>query len=565
MDIKRKIQQVVTDAVVAEFGAAVDEDTAAEASFVETPRESSHGDLATSAPLKLARPLRTKPLDIAERLSERVKADCEKRLPGFLKAVEIAPPGFINFRLGPAYFREMLGEAAAGGYGRRDIGRGISYDVEFVSANPTGPLTVAHGRQAAVGDALASILEFAGFEVTREYYVNDTGQQIRMLGASVFHYYAKAAGASYEMPEHGYRGDYIGDIGRLLLEREGRALLDLAEEEGVRKAGVFAADFILEGIKKDLVEFRVRFDVWTSQDEFETSGAVEDLTRRLGENGHSYESDGALWFRAGEFGDQKDRVLVKSDGAYTYRTPDMAYLESKFQRGFDRAVVLVGPDHHGHIITMEAGMRALGHPVEAFHGLIVQFCSLWRGEEKLKMSTRAGQFVTLSEVFEEVGIDATRYFFTARKTDSPLDFDLELAKQRSMDNPVYYIQYMSARLSGVLETAASDERFAPDLKDGLFLPKNTDLSPLGEEEEPLLAFLARLPDVIEKAALDLEQHRLCFYLHELASIFHNYYTRCRFVSDDTPLSRARLYLASALKVVLREQLGLIGVSAPDKM
>jgi len=565
MDVREKLQDLVARAIQDAFGDRVAPEDAAEIALIETPRDPDHGDFATSACLKLARPLKRNPMAVAAELCPPLEALCGERLPGVVKSVEAAPPGFINFRLGMGYFADILKQAAAGGYGRLRVGEGVSYNVEFVSANPTGPLTVAHGRQAAVGDALCNILEYAGFEVTREYYVNDTGRQMRLLGGSVLHFYAKAVGGEYPFPEDGYRGDYIAEIGEELARRDGRALLDVPEEEAVRRAGEFAAEYILAGIRRDLEDFRVGFDVWFSQEEFETSGAVDALVERLWGEDLVYKRDGAVWMRVGGHGDQKDRVVVRSDGTYTYRTPDIAYLENKFERGFDRAVMMVGPDHHGHLITLEAAMRALGHSTEAFHGLIVQFCALWRGSEKLKMSTRAGQFITLREVFEEVGIDATRYFFTARKTDAPLDFDLELAKQRSMENPVYYIQYVSARLSGVMETAAADERFSGEMIDGLFLPEAADLSPLGEDEEPLLKCLSRLPQTVEKAAETLEPHRLCHWLHEFAGLFHNYYTRCRFVSDDTATSRARLYLASALKVMLKEILALIGVSAPDKM
>jgi arginyl-tRNA synthetase len=565
MDIRSTLSEIVAAAVGECFPGLVPDADARKAALVEMPRDIAHGDLATSVCLKLARALKMAPLAAAKILGGPVKSACDERIPGYVDTVEIVAPGFMNFHLGIGYLRGIVNDIAAGGYGRSNIGAGTRFNVEFVSANPTGPLTVAHGRQAAVGDSLCRILRHAGFDVTREYYLNDTGRQIRLLGASAFHFYAEAAGSSYPFPEDGYHGDYIPVLGRELYKAHGKALLPLPEAEAVEKAGIFVADRILEGIKADLAEFRAAFDVWFSQRAFESSGAVDELMKRLRARGVVFDQDGAAWLRASEFGDDKDRVLVKSDGSYTYRTPDIAYLESKFDRGFNRAVVTVGPDHHGHIITMQAAMRALGHPVEAFTGLIIQFCSLWRGKEKLKMSTRAAQFVTVREVFEEVGIDATRYFFTARKTDSPLDFDLELAKKQSMDNPVYYIQYMSARLSGVLGTAAGDARFAAGFKDGLYLPGGVDLAPLGAEEEPLLRMLLQLPVVIEKSAENLEPHRLCGYLYDLAGLFHNYYSKCRFVSDDEALSRARLYFASALKMLLIETLGLIGIAAPEKM
>ena len=565
MDIRGPLSEIVAAAVGECFPGKVPPQEALKAAIVEMPRDMAHGDMATSVCLKLARALKTAPLAAAKALEPAVKRACDARLPGYVESIEVVAPGFMNFHLGLACLRGVLGEMAKGGYGRSDKGAGIRYNVEYVSGNPTGPLTVATGRQAAVGDSLCNILEYAGYGVAREYYVNDTGGQIRMLGASVFHYYAAEAGASYPFPEEGYHGDYIPDVAKELYAKEGKALLSLREAEAIERAGVFASELILGIIRKDLADFRVRFDKWFSQKEFEAGGVVEDLVERFRKLGLAYESEGAVWLKASEFGDDKDRVLVKSDGVFTYRTPDIAYLENKFQRGADRAVLLVGPDHHGHVITLQAAMRALGHAVDAFRGLIVQFCTLWRGKEKLKMSKRAAHYITLREVFEEVGIDATRYFFTARDTNSPLDFDLELAKKQSMDNPVYYVQYMSARLTGVLDTARGDGRFAEGFREGLYVDAGADLSALGAEEEPILRHLMQWPVVIEKAAENLEPHRACGYLYELAGLFHNYYAKNRFVSEDTRLSRARLYFASALKVLLGEALGLIGVTAPGKM
>ncbi len=565
MDVRESLHDLVTSAILAAFGDTIPPEEASALAAVEMPRDQAHGDLATSACLKLARPLHRNPIEIAGTITSYMEAFAEENLPGLLDSIEVVAPGFINFHLGLAFFRELLKTISKGGYGHLKIGAGTRVNLEFVSTNPTGPLTVAHGRQAAVGDALARILEYAGYEVSREYYLNDTGGQIRMLGASVYSRYASAAGGEYSFPENGYRGEYIDEIGRELFEKEGDALLSLTPDAAIERVGRYAVDRIMAWIKADLEAFRVRYDTWFSQKAFEESGEVAALMERLWEMGLVYEKDGAVWMKVSEYGDEKDRVVVKSDGSYTYRTPDIAYHENKFARGFDSLIDLLGPDHHGHIITMKAAMKALSHPVDKFHGLIIQFCSLWRGKEKLKMSTRAGQFVTLREVCDEVGIDATRYFFTARKTDAPLEFDLELAKRQSMDNPVYYIQYMAARLSGVIETAGGDKRFAGEIHDGLFLPGEIDLSPLGTEEEPILRMVLALPSVIEKSAQALEPHRLCGWLYDLACLFHHYYARCRFVSQDTAASRARLYMASALRVLLTETLALIGVSAPEKM
>jgi arginyl-tRNA synthetase len=444
--------------------------------------------------------------------------------------------------------------------------------VEFVSANPTGPLSVAHGRQAAVGDCIARLLEYGGHDVTREYFLNDTGNQIELLGRSIYARLLEKAGRETEFPEEGYRGEYIRDIAAGIEETDAERMLDLAPEEAAAELSGIGMKSILSGIKKDLREFRVKFDEWTSQAKLEKSGAVKDTVAKLEAAGHTYEKDGALWIKGTEFGDFQDRVLVKADGSYTYRTPDMAYHAGKFGRGFERVIDLWGPDHHGHIPSLTSGVKALGLDTAGLDLRIVQQCTLWKGREKVKMSTRAGSFVTLREVIEEVGVDAARYFFLMRKMDSHLDFDLELAKQRSLENPVYYVQYAHARIAGISDHAVKDPRFKKgDFENSLYRGKAEGLDLLSDEDLKLVRVMARFPVEVDGAVRGLEPQRIAKYAHDLSAVFQRFYTlgkkdaAYRIVTEDTELSRARLYLVAAFGHVLRASLNLLGISAPSRM
>ncbi len=545
----------------------------AELSSVDFPRRAELGDFASAAALKLASRLKRPAREIAKDLAQSLREEAPESVEVFSK-IEVAGAGFLNFTLKEeallASLEEILRERD--NYGKSNLGKGALVQVEFVSANPTGPLTVAHGRQAAVGDVLTNIFAEVGFKPSREYYLNDTGNQILLLGRSLYARCLELEGRKYQFPEDGYQGEYIREIaGRIRREHNGR-FLSMSEEEAVRVLSELGSDIIFEGIKKDLSDFRVRFDVYFSEKKFEASQEVERLIARLREKDLVYEKDGALWMKTSEFGDSEDRVLLKSDGAYTYRATDIAYHLNKFARGFSRVIDLWGPDHHGHIQTMASSLRALGYAEKSLTMMIVQFCTLWEGKKKLKMSTRLGQFITLREVFESVGVDAARYFFVNRKTESHLDFDLKLAKKRSMENPVYYVQYAHARASSVfqkaLEKAVTNPDLAPlkeDLREGLYLAEEADLRFLKPNDLRLVRLLVRYPDIVEKAALALDPSKIPAYLEELAACFHNYYTYQRIITDSLEETKARLCLLSGVKIVLGKGLALLGVSAPEKM
>lgn len=542
-------------------------DDLAAALVLEFPDRTEHGHVACTAALRLARPLRQNPGDLARKLGEILAASNH---PGavLVERSEVAGPGFLNIFLAPAFFHEVLQQAhrERAEYGRSSIGGGLAVNLEFCSSNPTGPLTVAHGRQAAVGDALANLLQFAGYCPSREYYLNDCGNQVTVLARSVLARYAQVLGREAPFPEEGYRGEYIVDLARQFAELHGPKYLDAPEGEALEAARSFALEKMVGVIRDDLEKFGVRYDTWFSEGAFRASGAVERVLERLTAAGLTEERDGALWLLTTRLGDSQDRVLVKSDGSYTYRTPDIAYHENKFQRGFKMLVDIFGPDHHQEAQEVAMALRALGHDASAIRVLIAQYCTLYRGKEKLKMSTRAGQFITLRELIDEVGRDAARFFFLNLRTSSHLNFDLELAKKHSLDNPVYYIQYVSARIASVLRKAQCETALPPqEFRDGLFSPDCVDLAPLEARDLELASWIFRFPHIIERAALSLEVHRLCNFMQSFAEQFHTWYTECRVISDDVPLMRARLYLLSAARIVLWNGLRILGVAAPERM
>ncbi len=523
---------------------------------VELPRNPDHGDYATNIALVLASAVRMPPRKVAEALVEALD-DPE----GIVAAVEVAGPGFLNFRLEPGAWTRVLAdiEAAGGGYGRSAVGAGRRVQVEFVSANPTGPLHVGHGRGAVVGDVMARILEAAGFRVEREYYVNDAGNQMRILGRSVLLRCRELAGDRIDFPEDHYRGEYIRDLAREAREALGAELEGLDEDRAVDRLGAWAGERILRGIREDLEAFGVRFDRWFSERTLHASGVVDRVLRDLEERGEAYRSDGALWLRTSAHGDEKDRVLVKSDGTKTYFAADIAYHLDKFERGFDQVVDVWGADHHGYVPRMKASLAALGIDPSRLHVLLVQFVNLLRRGRPVGMSTRAGQFVTLREVVDEVGRDAARFLFLTRSCDAPLDFDLEVAKAQTADNPVFYVQYAHARISSVFREAARAGVARPPARD-------TDLARLElEEERDILKLLHLYPETVEGAALNWEPHRITYYLQDLAARFHGYYNRHRFLGDDPGLTAARLCLAAGVRQVVANGLGLLGVAAPESM
>jgi len=534
---------------------------------LEPTRDLERGDLSTTAAMRLARAARKAPPAIASELAAALSeaAAADEGLAGAVERVETAG-GFMNIRFARSFWAALLGRIAAEGerYGRLPS-RGERAQVEFVSANPTGPLTVAHGRQAAIGDTLARILSFAGWDVEREYYLNDTGNQIRMLGLSVYLRLRELKGEAVELCENCYRGEYVMELARKADSLFGRELEEMDEAEAVARLGRFACDEILEWIKADLERMRVRFDGYFSQEEMERSGAVDELMREFRAKGLVYERDGAVWLKTSAFGDAEDRVLVKADGSYTYRTPDMAYHADKFRRGYARMLVLLGPDHHAHTITMKAGLKALGFDTSKLEYLLVQHCTLYEGDKQLRMSTRQGTFVTLAEVMDAVGVDAARFFFLNRGVESHLDFDLELAKRQSSDNPVFYLQYAAARCASIMRRGLEGGWISPDeCRDGLRFAPPSD-GELEEDEELLARRLGRFPLVVERAAAAADHMKVINYLMELVESFHNYYQRRRVLVEDRRTARTRLGLVSAFRTVLANGLGLLGVEAPERM
>jgi arginyl-tRNA synthetase len=521
---------------------------------LERPRDAGHGDLATNLAMVLARRERTNPRKVAERVLEELHLP-----PQFISKTEIAGPGFINFWLATTELasahQEILEEASQ--YGRSTWGAGLKVNVEFVSANPTGPLHVGHGRGAALGDAIAELLQWTGHTVTREFYVNDAGVQIDKAAQSLWARIREAAGHSARIPEGGYHGDYLRENARQVLEREGKGFAELPESEAITRARSLVVRMQREEQDRDLAEFGVVFDVVSSEQATYDSGRLERTLDLLSQRGLTYEREGALWLRTTDFGDDKDRVLRKSDGTLTYLAPDIAYHVDKHDRGFDRVIDVWGADHHGYIPRMRAALAALGYPPDFFDVELVQLVRVVREGEEVKMSKRSGEFVTLRDLYEEVGVDAARFFFLMTKGATPLDFDVEKAKKQTDENPIFYVQMAHARLSGIFRTAGRN----PDAVTGAL-----DLEALpAPEDSELLKKLIQWPEVVDKAAREREPHRITVYLHELATLVHGWYHRTRTVGESPATEQARLLLARAARIVLANALRLLGISAPDRM
>ena len=528
---------------------------APDADFVlERPKDSGHGDLATNLAMVLAKVQKAPPRAVAARIIELLDLP-----PDIVEKTEIAGPGFINFWLATDELAAALRAIIDAGdrYGAHDDGKGTRVNVEFVSVNPTGPLHVGHGRGGALGDAIASLLEWTGHEVTREFYLNDAGVQIDRLAQSLWARVQEAVGRSADIPEGGYHGEYLrGDAARLL-EREGRAFADLAEAEGVRQCRVRAVQMQRETQDQDLASFGVHFDLISSEQAIYDRGAIGETLALLDARGLTFERDGALWLRTTDFGDDQDRVLRKSDGTYTYFLPDIAYHVDKHDRGFDRVIDVWGADHHGYVPRVRAAMRALGYPDEFFHVSIVQLVKVLRGGEEVKMSKRSGEFITLRDLIDETGPDAARYFFLMRRGDSQLNFDLDLATSQSDENPVFYVQMAHARVSGIFRVADIDP-------DSVSADVQLEALPAPEDRE-LLKKLTAFPEVTARAARELEPHRLTGYLEELARLTHGWYHKCRVLGEPPEVERARLALARATRIVLANGLTLLGLTAPDRM
>ncbi|MFA5369697.1 MAG: arginine--tRNA ligase [Candidatus Omnitrophota bacterium] len=528
----------------------------------ETPKHRSLGDLSTNIAMQICKSVKGLDLlstaeGIADSLRQGLK---DSGIDDLISKIEVKRPGFINFYFSRRYLYSVINEinSRGGDFGRPEGVKAKMILIEFVSANPTGPLSVAHGRQAAIGDVLANILDFAGHEVDREYYLNDEGNQIMILGRSIHARYCELLGKPAAFPDNGYKGGYIYDIAKIFMDKYGRDMFE-PNEKNISLFCDFGVSHIMEGIKKDLNDFGVAFDSYYSQRSLGRSGEIEKTLQELGQKGLLYEKDSALWFLSSRFGDDKDRVLRKSDGSYTYITPDIAYHKDKLQRGYDLLIDLLGPDHHGYINRMKAACQAMGKDPDILAILIIQLVTLSRRGVPVRMSTREGEFISLREVMDEAGRDATRFFFLTRRRDSHLDFDFDLAKKQSIENPVYYIQYAHARICGILNNKDKIGIVEDDDRDRL-------LSLLDSEEElEIMRLLREFPEAIKSCAISLEPHLLIAYLMELAASFHGFYARHRVVSDNADLSLARLMLIEALKKVFSIALALLGVSIPDRM
>lgn len=524
---------------------------------VEPTREKKHGDFATNAAFLLARLVKQPPREVAQNLATLLRP-----LLAGMAQVEVAGGGFINFTLTDGFLLELLERALEEDerFGEVNIGGGKKVQVEFVSVNPTGPLHVGHGKCAAFGDALARILAKAGFQVEKEYYINDAGKQIDLLGASLEARFRQLLGEDVDIPEGGYRGEYLVDIARDLLQERGKEVLNLPEGERVQLFREYAVTKILAQIRKDLDDFRVFFDVWFSERSLYERGEVEYVLNLLREKGYTYEQDGALWLRTTLWGDDKDRVLVRENGAPTYFASDIAYHWNKWKRGFDRVIDIWGADHHGYIPRMHAAMRALGLPEDFLEIFIVQFVTLLRGGQPERMSTRQGEFVPLRSLIDEVGVDVARYYFLMRDPETHLEFDVEEAKRQSMDNPVYYIQYAHARIMSVFREAQ---------KRGIaFFPSPEALQPgfANEDERDLAKGIVYFPEVVKQSALLRQPYLLCNYLHDLAGSFHSFYNLHRILdAEDMPRTLFRLALCRLTQIVLRNALELLGISVPESM
>ena len=548
--------------------------------LLERPKSVQHGDYASGLAMQLAKPMKRNPREIAQALVAALPAS------PLLDKAEVAGAGFVNLYLKPAAKQRVVRTALENGraFGRVNLGRGRKVQVEFVSANPTGPLHVGHGRGAAYGASLSSLLEAAGYAVSREYYVNDAGRQMDILALSVWMRYLETAGARLSFPPNAYQGDYVRDMARQLyaaqaaryvhpvadllggvplIEADPEAHLDGLIANTKRLLGADYAglhDFVLNeqlgDCRSDLIEFGVTFDSWFSEKSLFDSGLVEQVIARLDTSGHLFVKEGAKWFRSTDYGDEKDRVVQRENGQYTYFASDIAYHLNKFGRGFDRVINVWGADHHGYIARVKGALQALGLAPDKLTIALVQFAVLYRDGKKASMSTRAGEFVTLRELRNEVGNDAARFFYVLRKSDQHLDFDLDLAKSQSNDNPVYYIQYAHARVCSVMEQWGGNPAELV----------NADLTPLVEEQElQLLQRLLDYPEQIEGAARELAPHLLAFYLKDLAGGFHSYYNSTRLLVEDEGLKLARLALAAAVRQILHNGLEILGVGAPDRM
>ncbi len=520
---------------------------------IEHPQNPEHGDFASGLSLKLARAMEMTPLSIAERVAEHISP------PPEVDKVVVAPPGFINFTLRGDWLAEQVESVLAFGdsYGDIPIGEGKRIQVEFVSVNPTGPLHVGHGRGAVLGSTLANVFAAAGYQVEKEYYLNDMGSQIEAFNHSLYARYQQCLGIAADMPAEGYFGNYMIDLAREIAQKQGNNFLDLPKREAIAELGKIGLEQIVDGIKQDLKLLNVDFDVWFSEKDLYQGEQYQKVMSLLQSKGYVAKKENAVWFESSALGEDKDNVLVRSDGSPTYFASDVAYHYNKFlERKFDYVIDIWGADHQGHVPRMKAAIKALGVDPEQLKVIICQLVTLRRGEEVVKVSKRSGDIVALREVIEEVGADACRFVFLSRSADSQMDFDLELAKKQSADNPVYYVQYAHARIASILRLAG--QRGIDYTQGDVALLKT-------EPELTLIRRLILLSEVVEEVVTTLEPHHLPYYAQDLATVFHSFYKQCRVVSQDEALTKARLKLVRASQIVLARVLDLMGMTAPERM
>lgn len=556
MNIAEQMKDVLKEEIkAAVLKAGLAEESQIPNVVLETPKDKTHGDYSTNMAMQLARVAKKAPRQIAEEIVahfDKGKASIEK--------LDIAGPGFINFYMNNQYLTKLIPSVLEAGeaYGETNIGNGERVQVEFVSANPTGDLHLGHARGAAVGDSLCNVLSKAGYDVSREYYINDAGNQINNLALSVEVRYFEALGLEKPMPEDGYRGEDIIAIGKRLAEEYGDRFVNEEESERLAFFREYGLKYELKKLRKDLENFRVPFDVWYSETSLYQNGKIDKALEALREKGHVYEEDGATWFRSTTFGDDKDRVLIKKDGTYTYLLPDIAYHKDKLDRGFDKLINVWGADHHGYIPRMKAAIEALGYEKGTLEVEIIQLVHLYKNGEKMKMSKRTGKAVTMRDLIEEVGLDAVRYFFAMRSADTHMDFDLDLAVSTSNENPVYYAQYAHARICSMLRQGEEQ---------GLKPAADLDFSHIQSEKEyDLLKTIGGFPEAVAEAAEKRIPHRVTNYIYDLASALHSFYNAEKVIDpENEEKSRARLALMKATQITLNNALQLIGVSAPEKM
>jgi arginyl-tRNA synthetase len=549
---------------------------------IELPKEPKFGDLSTPMAMTLSKRLKRPPRDIAENLINSINKELGSKIKDIFEKIEIAGPGFINFTFSKKYLCSELLKLNKEGFSylTEDIGKGKRVQIEFVSANPTGPLHLGHGRGAALGAALSNLLKEAGYSVEKEYYINDAGRQVKLLGLSVFAKYRQLLGEDFPFPDEGYKGKYIEDLARDFskmqvarckiedskLETCGLQPQKKTEEELLNEITDFSYKKMLDEIKKDLQDFGVFFDSWQSERELyqkkeesqrsEIEESIDELRRR----GYVYEKDSALWFKSTEFGDDKDRVIIKSDGEYTYFASDIAYHRKKIEKGFDEIIDIWGADHHGYIPRIKAVIEALGYPKDSLRVLLVQMVTLLKGGKPVQMSKRAGEFITLREVIDEIGPDTTKFLFLTRRSDSHLEIDIEVAKAQSAENPVYYVQYAHARINSIFEKIKGQES-EYNIHDLTVF----ECESFNDEEISIIKKLLLYPMMFKNAAIAHEPHRITFYLQELASMFHSYYHKYRVISEDKDTTIIRLALCRAIQIILSHGLNILGVKAPEKM